>query len=312
MDISETINTIIAGLNRVGQLMRSQSATAIAMVSFIEPTTVEQEHEPISLISPQLHTGQQALELAAQAYSDLTYMQMYSKKAVRRTIGVVTLPNNNISKEIAVLIRETNTLKKQLQEHITQEYTGRKARYNALHYSYDGIFTNHLYRSINLIHNLEAKKVTFTWKRKEIVARIDKKALLDELKEIIGNSNQTSKQITLSSFHNAIEELPTELIRCKRVVKVIPWARITTTTNAINVVASLPIIIINDEKVSVKPIKTFDASIKNKVRRDSQSSALIGHYKGSSYVKLAKQSGHDTAVSIQPTDDEIQSNSLYS
>ena len=287
MDVKETIELIMSELKYVGHLL-SQANLVAGHVHYIEPTRSEHEHDAIVSINPTIHFGNEALALASEAFSDLTYIVQFSKKSVRRYIGVIQLAPNSVSDEILTLIQHTNTLKLELAEYISTEFTTRKARYDALHYSVEGIFTNQLYRGIHILENPMAKKITFSWKSKKLVDNIDKNQLITEIKDVINDSYNDKRIATLTHTLHGIESCPGELLRAKRVIKANPWARLVSEGKTHDLTASLPIIIIQNEPIIIRPIAPFiaDSSVR-KIRTDKHGSTLIAKYNGSELVRLS-------------------------
>jgi len=280
----------------------SLAAVNSAVVHRIPSTPKGRENDPVNTIVLAEHTGKSATEAAVHAYQDLHIRPNDSQKVARRAVGALWLPlhHNPVAHEIPDLVRRINTAKSNIEQHIIQTYETRQERFEALRAACPGVMTLHLYRQIRCFHREEVVSVRFSWQRKDALVTPDKPELMRRIAEEMEHSG-VAAHVSLNPLLMAISATPEHQLRLRRPVRVQPVANIRTDRETKTVTAPMPILILQDSDLLIKPLADFDASVRRKARSDRSLSVVLGTFAGVTIEALSGEPRRPECASLQPS-----------
>lgn len=290
MYIKEEIGKIFKELNVLSGLLDAIDFKE-AVVSVIPPVTKEEDIDTNNLIvTPALYNGRSAVKKTAASFSDLLIQEGISQKYARRTTGVIILSNSPASQEVVELVAQVNQRKASVESYVITNYETPNARFQALREACTGLMTLHLYRAIRCYQNEAISSIRFTWQRKEVVQKVNKKELLGRLAVEIERTDG-AQQKKLQTFAEAISQVPESRLRSRRPQSYQPAANIVCADRGFTVNAPIPMIVIQDEHISIKPLPIYDSVARStrKKRSDSAPKHEIGYFCGSLYEARATE-----------------------
>lgn len=287
MSINSHFKIVISSLQELAHLLDSASCVQ-ALVSPIPPVIRGMEKEPIDHIELSHLSGKAAVASACAIFNDLHIHNDFSQKSARRMPGVLWLSpaSLSVSDKIVSTIDLINQSKAAIEHEITQKYASRQQRFEALRVISTGVMTLHLYRQIRCFRDSDVTSVRFSWLRKDVVSKVDKDKLLNELgaeQARLGDDG-----VRLKLLINKIISTPEPLLRYRREIKVQPVANMTIGGRAKTVTATMPIIILQSSPLTIKPLSTFESDVKRTTRSDKARSEMIGRYNGASIEVITR------------------------
>jgi DNA replication terminus site-binding protein len=142
--------------------------------------------------------------------------------------------------------------------------------------------------------------VRFSWQRKDALVTPDKPDLMRRIAEEIEHSSITT-HFSLNQLLMAISATPEHRLRLRRPVRVQPVANIRTDRETKTVTAPMPILILQDSDLLIKPLADFDASVRRKARSDRSVSVVLGTFAGVTVEALSAEPKRPEYASLQPS-----------
>lgn len=289
MDLKRTFDQLIDELLAL-KLLISESSPVFVRVSEIPPVLRGAESEPVTEIDPVQFSGIAAITKAVDTWLDLHIKHEFSQKAARRAPGVLwfSSDDNKFSMELVRQLKEINTLKANIENYIISNFETRTARFEALHNECTGLLTLHLYRQIRWWKDENISAVRFCWQEKESLLVPDKIELLVRMGK--DSRDDETQKIPMNQLITKVSSVPENKLRIRRRLKVQPVANITFgdkfnhSGKLKTVTAPMPFIIIQNDKMDIKMLSTFNTSVrsKRKQRSDKVKTEVIGHFHGES------------------------------
>lgn len=262
-----------------------------ALATPVPPTTRGQEHQPIHAIELDYLQDNLAIDAICTSYTDLHIHPDYSQKSARRTPGVIVLSPAVIgeatTQEIVTLIDRINHHKQQIESFITEHFQTRQARFEVRKKHLPGMMTLHLYRQIRYFYQEELVSVAFSWQRKDTLIKVNKEALIASIEQEYAQV-ASDQQLALEQLLAKIVHCDEAALRIRRAIKVQPIANITKIAGIEVVTAPLPIIVLQDDPVKVRPLLSFDSSVKRKTRSDKVPSEILGTFNGETIERFLR------------------------
>jgi DNA replication terminus site-binding protein len=278
--ISEQFQRMSEDIRSLGTKL-ARSAINCAVVHQVPATPKGADSDPVSQIVLTEHTGRLAVDLAVKTYLDLAIRPNVSQKVARRSVGALWLPlhHNPAAHEIFDIVERINAAKSGIEQHIVQSYSTRQARFEALRLACPGAMTMHLYRHIRCFSGADVLSVRFSWQRKDSLVIPNKSELMQRIAEEMERA-RISSQLALNQLLMAVSNTPEDQLRLRRPVRVQPVANIRTELGSKTVTAPMPIILLQDDELTLKPLADFDASMQRKTRSDRSMSTVLGTFAG--------------------------------
>lgn len=281
--LSDNYEVFQSTLLQLNHLLDSNTPVR-ASVTPVPPVlrTVEKEREPVTVISVSEILGQAAVSKAKLAYGDLHIHPDYSQRSARRTPGVLWYSTSPlVTNKVMDVIARINVAKAAIEKEITTQYSARADRFEKLREVCPGVMALHLYRQIRCF-NEPMTSARFSWLRKDVVSKVDKAKLLERINADIKRlGDECPSQLFL--LKENIVSTPEAMIRARRDIQPQPVANLMINGKVKTVTATMPLIVLQSEPLEIKPLTTFDASVKRGTRADKQAATPLGSFNGSSY-----------------------------
>lgn len=214
-------------------------------------------------ITPVHSTGTQAVANTCERYLDLHVKEGLCSKTARRTVGALLYcPSHNpLANQIPTCVDAINTAKENLKQYLILNFQERYQRFDALREQCPGVMSLHLYRQIRCMHNPPVEKLSFTWQRKNALARPKSKAELIKMfeDEIACASTERSGQLT--ELLQAVTATPFHQLRLRRLVQPQPSANVWSNGIISTINAPMPILVIQDSPLTIKPLRDFEPAV---------------------------------------------------
>lgn len=284
MKLASTFNKLEDDLFALRELILSRPPLFVR-VTTLPDVLAGQESLPTTNILPEMNYGHEALLLAAKSWADLHIKDGLSQKAARRVPGVVWYADNDktFSRNLVNLVCGINKSKEAIEQHIITSYLPRE-RFQPLHDACPGVMTLHLYRQIRLWHCERVQAIRFCWQEKETVTVPDKTKLL--LRLASDGEQKPEQGIPLHQLVARVMSTPADKLRIRRKVREQPVANVTFANDdnpagmLKTVTATMPYIIIQNEKLEMKPLREFIAKKERRSRSDRMKTELLGTFHG--------------------------------
>lgn len=280
-DISEHFEIICQNIDRLNRIIKQ--VPPLAALAAAVPPTPKGSKAPIRHIEMVEQTGRAAIHLAAESYRDLYIHPSYSQQAARRTVGAIwyTPKQHPLIEGLASTIECINTAKSAIEQYVTETYTSRTERFEALRVDCPGVMTLHLYRKIRCLNNTNVKSVRFSWLRKDTIVMPVKSELVQRISEEIERSS-ADKRLPLEQLMQRVVAVPEYRLRIRRPVPVQPVANIRIGDRVQTVTAPMPLIIIQKEMPLLKGLASYDSTsaVQRKTRSDKVSVQNLGTFAG--------------------------------
>ena len=281
--LSDNYEVIQSSLPQLNHLLDANTPVR-ASVTPVPPVlrTAEKESEPVTIISVSEILGQAAVSKAKLAYGDLHIHPDYSQRSARRTPGVLWYSTSPlVTNKVMEVIAGINVAKAAIEKEITTKYSARADRFEKLREVCPGIMALHLYRQIRCF-NEPMTSARLSWLCKDVVSKVDKAKLLERINEDIKRlGDECPSQLLL--LKENILSTPEAMIRARRDIQPQPVANLMINGKVKTVTATMPLIVLQSEPLAIKPLTTFDASVKRGTRADKQAATPLGSFNGSSY-----------------------------
>lgn len=281
--LSDNYEVIQSTLLQLNHLLDSNTPVR-ASVTPVPPVlrTVEKEREPVTVISVSEILGQAAVSKAKLAYGDLHIHPDYSQRSARRTPGVLWYSTSPlVTNKVMDVIARINVAKAAIEKEITTQYSARADRFEKLREVCPGVMALHLYRQIRCF-NEPMTSARFSWLRKDVVSKVDKAKLLERINADIKRlGDECPNQLFL--LKENIVSTPEAMIRARRDIQPQPVANLMIKGEVKTVTATMPLIVLQSVPLEIKPLTTFDASIKRGTRADKLLTTILGSFNGSIY-----------------------------
>ncbi|ART79259.1 DNA replication terminus site-binding protein [Oceanisphaera avium] len=229
----------------------------------LPPIAMGEEHEPITQIMVEPLVGEPALAAALSAYQQWFIQPHHSTKASFRLPGLLLLPSE-FKTELAHHINQINHLKSEFKARVQSAGT-RDQKYALVHHTLPGLITLHVYRHLVLLPH-DASRLGFTWANKQIIKKIDKEALVQQLMAARHTPPPLTDALTWQQCVDReiydIKRLPasTEL-RLRRPVKTHPMVNVRwqedITPRQQQVKAHLPLLLCQDELPAITELGNY-------------------------------------------------------
>lgn len=228
-----------------------------------------EEHKQILEIPVQTVKGKAAYFEALRSFSKFNADKGVSTKSVFRMPGFIQLatPKDKIQK----IINQINERKFLLKSEV-QKINGAKKKHDFIHSLYPGLITKQVYRKLYAQDDISS--LSFIWANKFVTNKTSKKEVVKLL-----NKHKTISPMSLDlddwiSFIDreieTVESLPGDAeLRFKRPAKVTAVVNLDSEVCP-QLSAHLPVIVLSDKPITVKPLRNFDAAFRRCVRSDSK------------------------------------------
>ena len=281
--ISDSYEVIQSSLQELNHLLDSNTPVR-ASVTPVPPVmkSAEKVREPVTVISVRETLGLAAVTNAKLAYGDLHIHPDYSQRSARRTPGVLWYSTSPlVTNKVMDVIARINLAKTAIEKEITTKYSTRADRFEKLREVCPGVMAVHIYRQIRCFDE-PMTSARFSWLCKDVVSKVDKDKLLERLNADIKRlGDECPSQLLL--LKQNILSTPEAMIRARRDIQPQPVANLMINGKVKTVTATMPLIVLQNEPLEIKPLTTFDASVKRGTRADKQAVTPLGSFNGSSY-----------------------------
>ncbi|MCC4264241.1 DNA replication terminus site-binding protein [Oceanimonas baumannii] len=278
-ELRHTMDQLESALAALCHALRQQAGSApVAAVYALPDTPTGKEHDPVETITiEQQLSGQPALDAALAAFGRWHISPGCSAKASFRLPGFVLLPA--VSRAvIAPLVEDVNSLKQAFRA-LVQQLDDKDKKFTLVHDTFPGLITLQVYRQLTLLP-YPASRLGFTWANKQIIQKVDKAKLVEQLMQSRQSppplvDAQTWLQCIDREIYD-VKRLPahTEL-RLRRPVKTHPMVNVRwsepLTPRQQQFKAHLPLILCQDELPAITPLCHYPPASTRKRR-----SARIG------------------------------------
>ncbi len=221
------------------------------------------EHDPVSHISVSPLEGDEAITAALNGFRQWFIQPNCSAKASFRLPGYLVLPAST-QPELRALIERINNLKSQFKAQV-QEAGSRDQKFALVHDTLPGLITLQVYRHLVLLPHA-VSRLGFTWANKQIIQKIDKDALVQQLTDArLSPPPLTDPQTWLQCVDREIydvKRLPANVeLRLRRPVKTHPMVNVRwqeeLTPRQQQVKAHLPLLLCQDELPAITPLGNY-------------------------------------------------------
>ncbi|MDV2856898.1 MULTISPECIES: DNA replication terminus site-binding protein [Oceanimonas] len=278
-ELRHTMDQLELALAELNQHLRQQAGSAPVAAAWLLPQTpTGKEHEPVEIITIEEHmAGLPALDAALAAFGRWHISPGCSAKASFRLPGFVLLPAASHS-VIAPLVEEVNHLKQTFRA-LVQQLDDKDKKFTLVHDTFPGLITLQVYRQLTLLPR-SASRLGFTWANKQIIQKVDKIKLVEQLMQSrLSPPPLVDEHTWLQCIDREIydvKRLPAHIeLRLRRPVKTHPMVNVRwheqLTPRQQQFKAHLPLILCQDELPAVTPLGNYPPANTRKRR-----SARIG------------------------------------
>ncbi|MDP5291968.1 DNA replication terminus site-binding protein [Oceanimonas sp. CHS3-5] len=179
-ELRHTMSLLEAALASLNQLVRAEAGNSPRACCYRLPEVAQgKEHDPVEQIPVQEQlSGQPALDTALAALGRWHIQPDCSAKASFRLPGFVLLPAASRSL-VEPLIDEVNRLKLAFRA-LVQRLDDKDKKFTLVHDTFPGLVTLQVYRQLTLLPHA-AMRLGFTWANKQIIQKVDKTRLVEQL-----------------------------------------------------------------------------------------------------------------------------------
>ncbi|AEY01841.1 DNA replication terminus site-binding protein [Oceanimonas sp. GK1] len=171
------LESALAALNR--EILRQAGDLPVATCYCLPEVALGKEHEPVEHIQVQAQlTGRPALDAALSAFGRWHLKADCSAKASFRLPGFILLPGASralLEQQVA----EVNRLKLAFRT-LVQQLDDKDKKFTLVHHTFPGLITLQVYRQLTLLPHT-ASRLGFTWANKQIIQKVDKARLVEQL-----------------------------------------------------------------------------------------------------------------------------------
>lgn len=259
--ITQMYDELCEQLARLNYLI-TEAKPMVATVAVIPGKKPEEQHDHGPIV-PEHFIAAAAAGKATEQYLDLHIKKGLCTKTARRTVGAMLYSPDitPLAGEIPACVEAINLSKLNLKEHLLNTYEERYERFEALRTECPGVMALHLYRQIRCMHNAEVTKVNFTWQRKISLVRPKTKPQLIKMIEKEVNVASPERAAGLIELIKAVMALPIDQIRLRRNVQPQPSANIWEAGRIRTVTAPMPILVVQNKPIDIKPLPDFDPAV---------------------------------------------------
>lgn len=264
-ELRHTMEQLESALADVGQALRQQlGSSPVAACYCLPETPTGKEHEPLEsiVISHQLN-GEQALEATLAAFSRWHLRVDCSAKASFRLPGFVLLPA--ASRPLITPLVDAINRHKLAFRALVQQLDDKDKKFTLVHDTFPGLITLQVYRQLTVLP-YTASRLGFTWANKQIIQKVDKHKLVEQLMQSRQSPpplvhEQTWQQCIDREIYD-VKRLPahTEL-RLRRPVKTHPMVNVRwqepLSPRQQQFKAHLPLLLCQDELPAITPLCNY-------------------------------------------------------
>lgn len=263
--LTQTFIELELALAELSQLVTDTASTTPVQAGCfsLPPVALGDEHDPVSHISVTRLDGEDAITAALTGFRQCFIQPNSSAKASFRLPGYLVLPAA-IKPELHALIERINGLKTQFKAQV-QEAGNRDQKFALVHNTLPGLITLQVYRHLVLLPHA-VSRLGFTWANKQIIQKIDKDALVQQLTEArLSPPPLTDAQTWLQCVDREIydvKRLPADVeLRLRRPVKTHPMANVRwreeLTPRQQQVKAHLPLLLCQDDLPAITALGNY-------------------------------------------------------
>ncbi len=260
--IMEQLESALADFS---QTLRQQvGSSPIAGCYCLPETPTGKEHEPLeSIVITRQLNGKEALEATLAAFSRWHLKADCSAKASFRLPGFIVLPASTrplITSRVEAVNRQ-----KQAFRALVQQLDDKDKKFTLVHDTFPGLITLQVYRQLALLP-YAASRLGFTWANKQIIQKVDKNKLVEQLMQSRLSPpplvNEHTWQQCIDREIYDVKRLPahTEL-RLRRPVKTHPMVNVRwqepLSPRQQQFKAHLPLLLCQDELPAITPLCNY-------------------------------------------------------
>ncbi|MEZ9699555.1 DNA replication terminus site-binding protein [Vibrio sp. 10N.261.46.E12] len=229
-----------------------------------------QEHNKINEIKVQRLVGKTAFYEAVKSYSMFHAVDGVSRKAAYRLPGYLQVGSKR--EDLIEIVQRLN-MHKLIFSQIVQKIKGPKLKHEVVHSLFPGLLTKQLYRQVHAVND-DVSHIGFFWAHKFVTKHTTRDEVITLIKKQQDHPPVTIGKDDWIDFLNKeitdIQRLPkgTEL-RFKRPAKVSAALNIDSDETP-QLSAHLPIIIVQDKKISLTRLENYNSDYRRCVRSDSR------------------------------------------
>ncbi|PSJ47929.1 DNA replication terminus site-binding protein [Zobellella endophytica] len=233
-----------------------------------------QEHEPVTRIPVARLDGGAAVAASLDGYRQWYIRPECSAKASFRLPGYLLLPAA-ARPLLQPQVEQINRLKQQFRAQV-QEAEGRDKKFALVHDTLPGLITLQVYRQLVLLPRA-ASRLGFTWANKQIIQKVDKDRLVQQLTESrLSPPPLTDAQTWLQCVDREIYDVkrlpPGVELRLRRPVKTHPMVNVRwceeIKPRQQQVKAHLPLLLCQDKPPALTPLGDYPPA-KSRKRREA-------------------------------------------
>lgn len=222
-----------------------------------------EEHLPITHIDVATIKDSAAVNAAIEGYRQWYIQPNVSTKASFRLPGFLVLPRS-AKEDLTAIVERINTLKSQFKAQV-QEVEGRDQKFTLVHDALPGLITLQVYRHLVLLPHV-ASRLGFTWANKQIIQKVDKEKLVQQLMAARYTPPPlVDEQTWLHAVEREIydvKRLSAEIeLRLRRPVKTHPMVNVRWQADVRprqrQVKAHLPLLLCQDELPAITPLSDY-------------------------------------------------------
>lgn len=230
------------------------------------------EHDPVSHINVSRQDGDEAITAALNGFQQWFIQPNCSAKASFRLPGYLILPAA-LKRDLHALVERINGLKTRFKAQV-QEAGSRDQKFALVHDTLPGLITLQVYRHLVLLPHA-VSRLGFTWANKQIIQKIDKDTLIQQLHDArLSPPALTDAQTWLQCVDREIydvKRLPANVeLRLRRPVKTHPMANVRwqeeISPRQQQVKAHLPLLLCQDDQPAITPLGNYPPDKKRKRR----------------------------------------------
>lgn len=230
----------------------------------------DEESEPVKKVVVTPIKGVTAYHEAIRAYKNFYAEDGYSSKAAFRLPGYIQVSPES-SCRITNIIDQINSLADSFKAKVTT-IAGASERHAIVHQLFPGLITKQLYRRLHAVEDVSS--MGFFWANKFVTNKTSKDAVEELLK---GQRTKPPQGVSTSVWSTFVEkemklisELPSDCeLRFKRPARVSPAVNIDAGTKK-QLSAHLPVIVLQEKPIIVRPLLNYDAATSRCARSDKQ------------------------------------------